>query len=240
MPVGFRKGSPQQRTRFAPSRVSAAWQKVVSHLTPPSQPSTTSQSAIDSTFNHTDLYYNESLNITVQHLDLLNPKSGTHDRHKRMGFRRKGVKTSQANSNSRFGDDEDPGQPNEPVSHIVVDADFDHFTPATAKSDSDSNSQTPDASAANTKQAASSGSDLGFSKAEADDDDEEGNRADRSDAQSMRPDRRSTWLQRTAAYEWIFERLWPNIRHFFDSSFPEPSKERSFQKEVSSYNLDSG
>lgn len=126
MPVGFRKGSPQQRTRFAPSRVSAAWQKVVSHLTPPSQPSTTSQSAIDSTFNHTDLYYNESLNITVQHLDLLNPKSGTHDRHKRMGFRRKGVKSSQANSNSRFGDDEDPGQPNEPVSHIVVDADFDH------------------------------------------------------------------------------------------------------------------
>ena len=235
MPVEIRTGSTH-RARFAPPRLSTAWSTVVSHLVSPSHPSTTSGSAIDSSFNHTGLYYNESLNIPIQHLDLLNPKSGTNGRHKRLGLRRKGAKSSQANTISRFGDDDNNDvHPNEPVSHVVVDADFDHFTPGTAKSDSGSTTLTPGASAANAsrRRSASSGNDLVLAKVEGEDDDEEGTHRDRSEAQSVSRDRRSTWLQRTAAYQWLVEWCWPNIKHFMDSSFPEPSKEHSFQKEVS-------
>ena len=64
------------------------------------------------------------------------------------------------------------------------------------------------------------------------DDEGEGTQADKSDGQSVRRDRRDTWLTRTWAYEMMAERVWPNIRHFLDSSFTEPSKERAFQKEV--------
>lgn len=226
MPVEIRLGPPQ-RTRFEPPRLTSIWQTVLNHLTPPSHPSTTSESAID---GHTDLYYSESLSTQVHPLELLNPKAGTSGRHKRNGFRKRGAKSSQANSNSRYGtDDEDMGQPNEPVSHVVVEANFDQFTPLAAKSDSGSTNQTP------ATKGGQGSIDLVFSKAEGEggeEDDVDATQADWSEVQSVRRDRRSTWLERTAAYELILERLWPNVKHFMNSSFSEASKERSFQKEV--------
>jgi hypothetical protein len=39
-------------------------------------------------------------------------------------------------------------------------------------------------------------------------------------------------VQKTPGYEFVMERAWPAIRHFFDSSFPEPSKENAFQKDT--------
>ena len=141
------------------------------------------------------------------HADLLNPKAGISGRHKRNVFRRRGAKSSIANSTSRFGDDEEMGtQQNEPVSHIVVDNNFDHFTPAMAKSDSGSTNQTPAATAKSTGEK-SSGNDLGFSNGEDDADNDHEAVGSRSDVASVRRDRRSTWVQRTV--------------------------ERSFQKEVS-------
>ena len=219
---------PSQRTRFAPSRVSTVWQNVRSHLAPPVFPSSTSDSVVDSSFNHNDMY-NESLNVPV-HLDLLNPRSGTSGRHKRHTFaRRRTAKSSQANSTSRFGDDEDTEKPGEPVSHVVVDANFDYFSLAIAKSDSGSTTRTPLASAANTP---GGGNDLIFPKTERGEDESGDEDGAKSEADSFRRDTRKNWWQRTVLYEWTVERIWPNIQHFFDSSFPEPSKERSFRKEV--------
>ncbi|WWC89586.1 uncharacterized protein L201_004511 [Kwoniella dendrophila CBS 6074] len=256
------------KTRFKPSGFSQFWQNVKSHLTPPSHPSTTSESAIGgSSFRNTtdNYYYNESVhggNATGNKhlpLELLNPKAGMEGKHKRRGqassagvggkatgggglrFR---ARSSQAASNSRYGDDDIDGlsslKPNEPVSHIVVDANFEHFTPAMAKSDSGSTNKSPGTNT-NTNGGLDSRNDTNYSKGE---DDENGGIVggggsggtgyDRSDAASTarRGSRAEQWVKRNSAVIWITERLWPNVKHFLDSEFPEPSKERSFQKET--------
>ena len=227
------------RTRFEPTRFSTVWQNIVAHLTPPSHPSTTSQSAIESAFDHTENGHTESHSTSTRPLEqLLNPKHGTEGRHKQQGVRRKFAKSSQGNTASRYGDDEDNRQPHEPVSHVVVDADFDHFTPMTAKSDSGSTTQTHSLNAFGARNGkASKGNDLLGPKAEGEDGGNESVQGDSNELQSIRRDRRETWLARTVAYEWIIERLWPNIKHFMDSSFPEARKEHSFQKEVRWFSL---
>lgn len=217
----------QRTARFAPSSMSTIWTKVKNHLTPPSHPSTTSESAVDSSFNNTENLY---LGATSEHggvngptLDLLNPMAGTTSKYKKT---RRRPKSSAANSNSRYGDDEDlNANPSEPFEHVVVDNDFEHFVPPAARSEGGST---------NAGISKNSGTGL-FSRTSKDEEKEEDMeaRATRSDMGSIRRDRRQSWVKRSMAYEFVVERLWPNLKHFFDSSFPEPSKERAFQKEVS-------
>ncbi|WWD17522.1 hypothetical protein CI109_101963 [Kwoniella shandongensis] len=229
----------QQRTRFAPSKFSTVWQKVKNSLTPPSHPSTTSESALGSSFrNTTDLYYSESISGDPSHLplELLNPKGGTDGKHKRKGISdrisssgrggmRNRARSSQANSTSRYGDDDDmSGKPNDPVSHVVVEANFDHFTPTVPRSDSGYG-----ASGGN----GSRNHDTLYSTKGEDDEDGGGDHT-RSEVGSTgrRGSRNPGWIRRNSAVAWVTERMWPNIMHFLNSSFPEPSKERSFQKEA--------
>lgn len=232
---GTSRAGPSQKTRFGgPSRLSQVWTSVKTHLTPPSHPSTTSESAIESSF-HTDVYYTGSTNGDGHlPLELLNPKSGTISRYKRYGGKQRNKPQSSAGkSASRFGDDDEPGTQYEPVNHIVVDTDFDDFTPKPAKSDSGSTNRTPrDTNTATNTGVGESGGHLFGNDKKMDGEDDESPSGDRSDGQSIRRDTRAHWIQRTAVYELIVGRLWPNIRHFLDSSFPEASKEKSYQKEV--------
>ncbi|AFR92243.1 two-component system sensor molecule [Cryptococcus neoformans C23] len=232
------KANSKSRARFAPSRLSSVWRSLVSHLTPPSHPSTTSESALGSSLRNTtdNMYYEDGSAVRHLPLELLNPKAGTDSRHKRKGVSdtknsgsrgglRQRLRGSQANSNSRYGDDDDmSAKPSEPVSRIVVDNNFEHFTPAVPKSDSGYGSgRTP-----GTNGTPGDG-DIG------DDEDEEGTRGQRSDGASTTQRRSSAaaqWIQKNAVVEWVTDRLWPNVKHFLDSSYPEPIKEHSFQKEL--------
>ncbi|WVR07277.1 hypothetical protein IAU60_004318 [Kwoniella sp. DSM 27419] len=234
----------KNKTRFKPSSFAQMWDKVVTHLTPPSHPSTTSESALGSSFRNTtdNYYYNESISGAPTHLplELLNPNAGTDGRHKRRGVSEKTsnrgglrlrARSSQAASTSRYGDDDDMNsKPNEPVSHVVVDADFEQFTPALAKSDSGFSGRTPGTDG--------KGGHLStlYSKGEEGEDDENegGGGMSRSDGASTtrRTSMAGNWVRKNPAVEWVTDRFWPNFRHFLDSSFPEPSKERSFQKEA--------
>nr|XP_018263320.1 two-component system sensor protein [Kwoniella dejecticola CBS 10117]OBR85478.1 two-component system sensor protein [Kwoniella dejecticola CBS 10117] len=240
----------KSKTRFKPSGFSQFWDNVKSHLTPPSHPSTTSESAIGgSSFRNTtdNYYYNESVHgggTSHLPLELLNPKAGTEGKHKRRtgqnssrgggtanGGLRFRARSSQGASVSvsRYGDDDEMStKPNEPVSHIVVDANFEHFTPVIAKSDSGFSGKTPGTNGEGTNY--SKGEEAGTGTP-----DEDGARGDyRSDAASTarRGSRAEHWVKRNSAVVWVTERLWPNVKHFLDSEFPEPSKERSFQKET--------
>ncbi|OCF57149.1 two-component system sensor protein [Kwoniella mangroviensis CBS 10435] len=238
------------KTRFKPSGFSQFWQSVKTHLTPPSHPSTTSESAIGgSSFRNTtdNYYYNESVHgggSSHLPLELLNPKAGMEGKHKRRmgnssasrggGGLRLRARSSQAASTSRYGDDDDlsSSKPNEPVSHIVVDANFEHFTPAMAKSDSGFSNKTPGTNTNN-----------GGLDSKNEGDGEDGGDTtlnggqmgyDRSDIASTtrRGSRAENWVKTNTAVVWMTERFWPNVKHFLDSEFPEPSKERSFQKET--------
>lgn len=237
------KANSKSRTRFAPSRLSSVWRSLVSHLTPPSHPSTTSESALGSSLRNTtdNMYYEDGSAVRHLPLELLNPSAGTDGRHKRRGVSdtknsgsrgglRQRLRGSQANSNSRYGDDDDlSAKPSEPVSRIVVDNNFEHFTPAVPKSDSGYGSgRTP------ATNGTPGGGEIG------DDEDEEGTRGLRSDGASTTQRRSSAaaqWIQRNVVVEWVTDRFWPNVKHFLDSSYPEPSKEHSFQKEVCVYSI---
>ncbi|WVQ82274.1 hypothetical protein IAT38_004402 [Cryptococcus sp. DSM 104549] len=234
------RGSGKAKTRFAPSGLSAIWQSVKTHLTPPSHPSTTSESALGGSFrNTTDMFYSESVNGGQDHLplELLNPKIGTVGKHKRRGVSdrnsgsrgglRSRARGSQANSTSRYGDDDDmSARPAEPVSRIVVDNNFEHIAPPVPKSDSGYSTRTPGTNMTPGQ------------RGEGAQNDEEGGdgspQHDRSDGASTTGRRNSTvnWVRRNSAVAWFTDRLWPNVKHFLDSSYPEPSKERSFQKEL--------
>jgi hypothetical protein len=224
-----------QKTRFAPSRFSHAWARIIEHLTPPSHPSTTSESGIESSFNNTDLFYAESVEPSNNShpLDLLNPRSATTSKHKktttvtdRLVRSRTRQKSSVANSTSRYGDDEDTFVSSDPVSHVVVENDFEQYIPVVARSDSGSTNRTPGLSTQNAIESSGAGI---VSKENGD---EDGPPKTRSDAGSIRRDMRGNWIRRTVVYELLVDRAWPNFKHFLDSSFPEATKERSFQKEV--------
>ncbi|WVO16425.1 hypothetical protein L204_104101 [Cryptococcus depauperatus] len=221
------------KARFTPSKLSTVWQNVKIRLTPSSHPSTTSESALGSMRNTTDnMYYEDESIIRHLPLELLNPKAGQDGKHKKRasdrnsssrGGLRNRARSSQANSNSRCGDDDDYAIPaTEPVSRIVVDNNFEYFTPAAPKSDSGHSNRT-----------------LGTTKTPEGGipDDEGGTVGDygeKSDAVSTTQIRSSVavWVRNNSVIEWITQRLLPNVKHFFDSSYSEPSKERSFQKEA--------
>ncbi|KAK8864179.1 hypothetical protein IAR55_001425 [Kwoniella newhampshirensis] len=243
---GGQSSNAHHKARFAPSKFSTIWQQVKTSLTPPSHPSTTSESALGSSFrNTTDMYYAESITGQSSHLplELLNPKGGTEGKHKRKGISsgsgrgglRNRARSSQANSTSRYGDDDDmSGKPNDPVSHVVVEANFDHFTPTVPRSDSGYGASGGNGtSGAGSRHHSASQSNKG-------EEDEEGGGPgggtyDRSDAGSTarRGSRAAVgWVRRNSTVIWVTERMWPNIMHFLNSAFPEPSKERSFQKEA--------
>jgi hypothetical protein len=153
-------------------------------------------------------------------VELLNPNNGTASRFKPRPLPRK-AKSSAANSTSRYGDDDEAGPSSgathDPVSHVVVDNDFEQFTPQMAKSESGSTNRTPGASGTKVTGNAS--------------EDEDGGPYTPTDGASISRGQRG-WARRNVVYEMLVERVWPNLAHFMDSSFPEPAKERSFQKEV--------
>lgn len=228
-------GPSTQRARFQPVSLSSIWSNLVSHLTPPSHPSTTSQSALDSGLTHTDGFYGPDSSFGAEKddthpLQLLKPNA--HPSRLRRLQSRKKAKSSGANSTSRYGDDDDPLAANhEPVSHLVVDNNFEHFTPPPPKSDSGTGA-TPQGMGL-PDDSVQRHSTLGRSEdADADDGEKTPTRVGggtRSEASRL--DTARTFVQKAPGYELLVERAWPIVRHFFDSSFPEPAKERSFQKE---------
>ncbi|WVQ72758.1 hypothetical protein IAR50_002318 [Cryptococcus sp. DSM 104548] len=226
----IRHDQKRGKTRFAPSSLSSVWRALKTHLTPPSHPSTTSESALGSGLNNTDnMYYEDGSAVRHLPLELLNPKAGTDGRHKRKsdknsgsrnGLRNRARGSQGATSTSRYGDDDDmSAKPAEPVSRIVVDNNFEHFTPMVPKSDSGYGSgRTPGTNA-------TPGVDI--------EEEEDGTPMDRSDAASTQRRNSSVqWIRRNSVVEMVVDRIWPNFKHFLDSSYPEPSKERSFQKEL--------
>ena len=141
----------------------------------------------------------------------------------------------------------------EPVSVVAVESDLRQFVPA-AKSDNGSAANTGDGRASmagrssgtgpggqaqshrtetNTTQPswvarmAHGGSFGGVGRK-----DRKKAQADGDDGSSIRRDRRSNVIKRTWLYETVAERAWPAVAHFCDSKFPEPSKEKSYLKEV--------
>lgn len=212
--------------RFAAPRMptpAETWQAIRTRLRPASHPSTTSESAMDSSYNPTDLFVGESEprdKSSRRTVELLNPNAATASRFRPRPHPRK-AKSSAANSTSRYGDDDEAGPSSgithDPVSHIVVDNDFEQFTPKVAQSDSGSTNRTPGASGKVTGTGRGS--------------DEEDGPYTPSDAASISRGQRG-WARKNPVYEMLVDRIWPNVGHFLDSSFPEPAKERSFQKEV--------
>lgn len=242
------------RTRFEPSRTSNLWAKIRKQLAPATHPSTTSQSAHESGFHtDTDIFFLETNNHLP--LELLDPVAA-HNR-KRKGSaggggllkgRKSDVKARKSSagiSGSRFGD-EDEGSC-EPVSCVVVENDFDKFKPHLDKSDSGSTRTAGGRSGNNTPSAriGLGGRTSLFGKSEEDNDEDSldgggngGRRRSGVDdlditSSKTKRGRERNWLQRSKAYEILVERIWPNFRHFLNSSYTEPSKERSFIKEVS-------
>lgn len=127
----------------------------------------------------------------------------------------------------------------EPVSVVAVESDLRQFVPA-AKSDNGSAANTGDGQKSN-RATGSHHQDTEGSTTQpswvarmAHGGSHRSRRGDggMDDGSSVRRDRRSNWFKRTWLYEMAAERTWPAVAHFCDSKFPEPSKERSFQKEV--------
>ncbi|KAL7421501.1 hypothetical protein Q5752_003270 [Cryptotrichosporon argae] len=248
-----------ERGRFAPENIRRAFGSFLRHLTPPSHPSTTSESALGSSYHNTDFggssYPNTEMPLEYPTSPPPGPSAGKRklkssvwgrrnadegatsppvvgrdtfnrsasglplDLLSRDGKRRRRrAKASNANSTSRCGDDDDG--PYEPVTVLVVDNDFEQFTPKPAKSGSESGSTPmPSASGAGTRRTGDDG----------DDGDGDGCFNDNS---SVRRDRRKHWIMRSAVWEWAFERVWPVVLHFVDSGYPEASKEKAYQKEA--------
>lgn len=161
-----------------------------------------------SSFNHTDLFAESERDHGT--LNLLNPTAGTASRYKRRDTYYRRPKSSGANSASRYGDDDAETGTHDLFNHIVVDNDFEQIHPPGARSDSGSTNRTPEPS---NKQ----------------EDDEPPSRSDTGSIS-----RGKSWGTNTRAYSMI-ERVSRTVAHFLDSSFPEPAKERSYQKEVRVY-----
>ena len=214
---------------FAPPKLSTVWADFKQRITPASHPSTTSESA-HGAISSDSYYLGGSSHSSHLPLELLDPKShpsklGRRKAHSGTNSRRRGNNSAGA-SQSRDGteghdgdgDDDEAIADAEPVSHIVVDNNFDHFVPRPPRSDSGS---TPGTGKSDTQNGDSP-----------DGEDGQCGPIDTEQSTISRMDLAKAWAYRIPGYTLIFERLWPNLRHFFDSSFPEQSKERSFRKEV--------
>jgi hypothetical protein len=188
-----------------------------------------------------DTYYGEgSINNRGHPLELLNPTTHPtkHVRLRRPTSRKRGGKSSGAASTSRYGDDDDPNAVWEPVSHCVVENDFEEFTPHVPKSDSGTSrlaGRTHTIQSSGTANANVEGDQLealadpSWGKADEEIFDKDRHQT-RSEVSVL--DQAKSWMQSIPGYEFTVDRFWPNFKHFFDSSYPEPSKERSFQKEA--------
>jgi hypothetical protein len=171
------EGVPAQRTRFEtnPNTLSSIWASIRRHLTAPTHPSTTSESAHGSgIYADTDLFtYNDAHGMrspSGNHLplELIDPVAAS--RRKR-GFRnflksgnsikndgispdnwRRGKGSGQPGG-SRCGEDEEG--PFEPVATVVVENDFEQVIPLAARSDSGSTNRTPGTHGPTTKEGSS-------------------------------------------------------------------------------------
>jgi len=253
-------GQPAQRTRFEtnPNSISSMWASIRRHLTAPTHPSTTSESAHGSgIYADTDLFtYNEAHGMrspSGNHLplELIDPVAASK---RRRGFRNflksgnsiKNAELSPENwkrgrgsgqpGGSRCGEDEEG--PFEPVSTVVVENDFEQVVPLAARSDSGSTNRTPGASGTHgptTKE----GSSL-FGKSE----DKEGQEKEKEIEDSQEQggegstkggkgdEKWKHWIQTSWLYEFIFITVWPSIVYFFNSKYSDAAKERAFIKEV--------
>jgi hypothetical protein len=260
--AGAGAGGHNQKTRFEPSQTSSLWASFRKHLSPATHPSTTSQSGHGSAYHgESDIFYLETNGHLP--LELLDPIAAHSRKKRSSGGGGAGAsmrrrhdgrhkKSSAGVSGSRYGD-EDEGSSG-PVSVVVVENDFAKFRPSLAQSDSGS-TRTPGGgsrSGGHGKHDSKGGGGLGghpslFGKSE--EGRIEGSQAgtdlggggrrpsgvDDNDATSMktRRDTGPNWIQQTRVYEMLVGRVWPNLSYFLDSSYSEPSKERSFMKEVS-------
>jgi hypothetical protein len=244
---------PTQKIRFEQPSLTGIWATVRKHLTAPTHPSTTSESAHGSgIYAETDIYDGHGMRSpSGSHLplELIDPVAASR-RRKGLGGLLRPKSRSQGNgagigdswrkgkgsgpSGSARGDDEEG--PWEPVSSVVVENDFEQVVPHAARSDSGSTAQGASHTQLSQSHGPKEGSSL-FGKSE-----EAGTagRQRRSSTQSdgfagdgRRGEDRKKWLQQTWAYEMIVGTIWPSINYFFDSRYTDPHKERAFMKEVS-------
>jgi hypothetical protein len=213
------------------------WARVKQRLRNPSHPSSSSQ--LESALGE------DSVSAMGSHRPR-NPRSVTGGTS---------VGRSPSNCQGGYEDDEIIGSGDrgmtEPVSVVAVESDLRQFVPA-AKSDNGSAANTgsvvnnnqnnnttqyggngsshrPDTDGSTTQPSwvarMAQGGSFGMG-------DGAGRRKNGDDGSSIRRDRRTNVIKRTWLYEMIAERAWPVVAHFCDSKFPEPSKEKSYLKEV--------
>jgi hypothetical protein len=160
-------GQPTQRIRFEsnPNSLSSVWASIRRHLTAPTHPSTTSESAHGSgiyadtdLFTYNDVHGMRSPSGNHLPLELIDPVAASRRKKGFRNFLKSGNSIKNADQlspenwkrgkgsqpGSRYGDDEEG--PFEPVSSVVVDNDFEQVVPLAARSDSGSTNRTPGAS----------------------------------------------------------------------------------------------
>ena len=239
-PSSSRKPAKPPQARFTGgSSWAAVWNSFRKHIIPATHPSTTSESARNSSL-HTDTFFDPLYASDQRQLDYLNPNAGTASRHKRgkgdklirITSRRPKSVGKSSQGNSRYGDEEDLAGNFEPVSHVVVDSNFDHFVPAPAKSDSGSTNKSPGMTSTPPEDASGRKGSGGGSRrnTEGDLQVEDGDHAERSELMSTTMKSSRRWA--LSKYDYVVVRLWRNTLHFFDSSYPEATKEHSYQKEA--------
>lgn len=255
---------PAQRTRFEsnPNNMSSIWASIRKHLTAPTHPSTTSESAHGSgIYADTDLFtYNDAHGMrspSGNHLplELIDPVAASRRKKGIRNFLKSGHKTSNQGfglspgdswkrgrasgqpSGSRNGEDDE--EPSEPFSTVVVDNDFEQVVPLAARSDSGSTARTPGASASHGPTTKEGSSLFGKSTEKGDGQHEIGDQegsGEQGGEGSTKGDKRMKgwkhWIETTWLYEFFIGAAWPSIVYFFNSKYTDSQKERAFIKEV--------
>jgi hypothetical protein len=249
------EAQPTQKIRFEQTSLTGIWASVRRHLTAPTHPSTTSESAHGSgIYAETDIYDGHGMrspsgnHLPLELIDpvaasrrrkgfgsLLRPKNRSQGNGTSPGDTWKKGKTSGPSGSARGEDEEGPF---EPVSSVVVDNDFEQVVPHAARSDSGSTVQ--GASNTHLSHGPKEGSSL-FGKSEAtgtvgqerrNSAQSDGHCGEGSTKGGKRDRGMKRWVQSTWGYELIFGTIWPSINYFFDSRYTDPHKERAFMKEV--------
>lgn len=253
---------PTPKIRFEQTSLIGVWASIRKHLTAPTHPSTTSESAHGSgIYADTEIYDGRGMRSPSGNhlpLELIDPVAASR---RRKGFSsllrsktrsqgngtlpgetwRRG-KTSGPSGSARGEDEEGPW---EPVSSVVVDNDFEQVVPHAARSDSGSTAQ--GASNTHLSHGPKEGSSL-FGKSEVTGTMErdrrgsvqsEGHNGEGSTKGDKREKGLARWIQKTWGYEMVVGTIWPSINYFYDSRYTDPQKERAFMKEVSRTDLGS-
>ncbi|EIW70916.1 hypothetical protein TREMEDRAFT_73601 [Tremella mesenterica DSM 1558] len=236
------------RIHFQPPSFSTFWDNFKKHIVPPTHPSTTSSSELDSSL-HTELF---DPNISNEQLDYLHPQAGTVSKHKRgkkgisgqgakllrgpsnhshsknRHFRKEKEKARSKSSNgnmSNLEDDDEEDEDDAHVSEIVVEGDLDRFIPKAARSDSGSTNKSPDPSS----QPGERKRDVGGSD---DEEVEDGSESEYKSGSKGRSKGSGSKGKSGRMWEWFLERVVRNTLHFFDSRYPDEDKEYTYQKEA--------